>query len=160
MVSPTGYRYMTTDLIIGEYIHDHVNPPRVADPTNVTGNNVPGSDVSAANRVNWFADGSGRLAYFSGRGSIATTPADLTVVRLVDNGVGTVPRFTLADKKTMIFNYYNPKLSPDGKQIVYTDNRNLLQIADFNPDSNPPTILNPSKISNLKEPVPGSWFRR
>ena len=160
MVTSSGYRYWTNDLVFGEYINDHVNPPRVADPTNVTHNNVSGAAIDGAFFSRWFQDGSGRFVYFSSHDHNIGYPLDLNVARLVDHGAGTVPRFTLADKSSTIFNFNRAKFSPNMQKLVYQDGTGKFAVADFNPSVTPPTLTAIRQLVNISNVSLGDWFSR
>jgi len=94
-----GVPQVSRELVVGEYINDRVNPPRVADATNLTNN--------SEFRINddfhcWFPDASGRFLYTSmdpqGQQYYTNALRTLRVARLVDNGAGTVPRFLITDQ--------------------------------------------------------------
>lgn len=153
-----------SELMVGEYLNDHISPPRIANPTNVTNNGV--ADVFAA----WYPDNSGRLLYttYNYLSFGVQTLFTMKTARVVDDGPSAVPRFRLTDvsafgppSSSVPFSYI--KISPDLRRAVYNSTNNgasVVMIADVDLTVTPPTFTNPRVLRSGNRAGAGDWSHR
>jgi len=167
MVGAPGVGSVSGEIIVGEYVNDGVNPPRIIDSTNLTNN----SHLRIADYLQcWFPDNSGRFLYNSVDPQGLPLPSytmlrTLNMARLVDNGPGSSPRFSMTDQVTlfgtnsMYDDYKNPQISPDLRKIVSPIGFGPLYVVDLDLAATPPTLSNRRQLPTVSDSQPGNFSR-
>lgn len=167
VVGAAGVPSVSSDVIVGEYVNDGVNPPKIIDSTNLTNN--------AALRIGdslqcWLPDNSMRILYNSVDPQGLPLPSytmlrTLNIAKVVDHGPGAVPRFSLTDQATlfgtnsMYADYRDVRITPDMQNIVTPIGFGQIYIADINLAATPPSVTNLRPLTNVAA-FPGNWSRR
>lgn len=162
-----GVPQVSGEVVVGEFVNDRINPPRVVDATNLTQNS---SQRIMDSFHCWYPDNSGRFLYSStdpqGAQFYTNALRTLRVARLVDNGAGNSPRFQMTDIQDIssTTNYYSDygslRLSPDMRNLVLQQG-SYGYIADYDPTATPPTITRLRRLTNTTNfQMPGNWSRK
>ena len=161
-----GVPSVSGEVVVGEFVNDRINPPRVLDATNLTDN----SQFRIMDHFHcWFPDSSGRFLYSStdpqGAQYYTNALRTLRVARLVDNGRGSVPRFQIADQSDLssTTSYYSDysamQISPDLRRVSFQQG-SPAYVADFDAAAVPPTLRNMRRLTNTTGfQNPGNWSR-